>query len=161
MYVSCLTAVFVFETLVFARTWFDVDSDLQCTCTDRIYPEGLAFSRHFLKAMVHLSVSDQDPALTVRVRDLNHRFKFGGLQVSPGLRCACADVTKAPAARDVDGAAPLVTSEGCWAATWAGNLDAARAASASGLVMICHSLLFSALRRLSPSSSSSFCTAES
>jgi hypothetical protein len=34
-----------------------------------------------------------------------------------------------PAARDVDGAAPLVTlaAEGRLAATWAGNLDAARA----------------------------------
>ena len=46
------------------------------------------------------------------------------------------DVTEAPpAARDVDGAAPLVTSEGRWAATWAVSQDAARAASASGLVM--------------------------
>ena len=36
-------------------------------------------------------------------------------------------VTEAPAARDVDDAAPLVTAEGRWAATWAGNLDAARA----------------------------------
>ena len=44
-------------------------------------------------------------------------------------------VTEAPAARDVDDAAPLVTAEGRWVATWAGNLDAARAASASGLVM--------------------------
>ncbi len=47
------------------------------------------FSRHFLKAMVHskVSVSDQDPALTVRIRDFNRRF--GGLQVSPRLRFAC------------------------------------------------------------------------
>ena len=45
-----------------------------------------------------------------------------------------SDVTGAPAAaRDVDHAAPLVTAEGRLAATWAGNLDAARAASASGL----------------------------
>ena len=38
-------------------------------------------------------------------------------------------VTEAPlaAARDVDDAAPLVTAEGRLAATWAGNLDAARA----------------------------------
>ena len=52
------------------------------------------------------------------------------------------ELTEAPAARDVDGAAPLVTSEGRWAVTWAGNLDAARAAGAShtGLVMLCHSL---------------------
>ena len=36
-------------------------------------------------------------------------------------------VTEAPAARDVDDAAPLVTAEGRWAATWAENPDAARA----------------------------------
>jgi hypothetical protein len=42
-------------------------------------------------------------------------------------------VTEAPAplalaaARDVDDAAPLVTSEGRWAATWAGNLNLAAA----------------------------------
>ncbi len=41
-------------------------------------------------------------------------------------------------------AAPLVTAEGRLAATWAGNLDAARAGAAnfSGLVTLCHSLLF-------------------
>ncbi len=46
-----------------------------------------------------------------------------------GLHVADA-VTEAPAARDVaprDDAAPLVTAEGRLAATWAGNLDAARA----------------------------------
>ena len=44
-----------------------------------------------------------------------------------GLHVADA-VTEAPAAaRDVDDAAPLVAAEGRWAATWAGNLDAARA----------------------------------
>ena len=44
-----------------------------------------------------------------------------------GLHVADA-VTEAPAAaRDVDDAAPLVTAEGRWAATWAGKLDAARA----------------------------------
>ncbi len=71
-----------------------------------------------------------------------------------------SDVTEAPAAaRDVDDVAPLVAAEGRWAANWAGNLDAA---SAAGLVMLCHSpLLLEASRRLSPSSSSSFCTAES
>ena len=37
-----------------------------------------------------------------------------------------SDVTEAPAAAlDVDDAAPLVTAEGRWAATWVGNLDAA------------------------------------
>ncbi len=74
-----------------------------------------------------------------------------------------ADGTEAPAAaRDVDDAAPLVTAEGRrWTATWAVSLDAARAASASGLVMLCHSLLLEASRRLSPTSSSSFCTVES
>ena len=75
-----------------------------------------------------------------------------------------ADDTEAQAVRDVDDAATLVTAEGRWAATWAGNLDAARAASASGesgLVMLCHSLLLEASRRLSPISSSSFCTADS
>ena len=47
------------------------------------------------------------------------------------------NVTEAPAAaRDVDNAAPLVTAEGRWAATWAGSLDAARAASASGYVIM-------------------------
>ena len=35
--------------------------------------------------------------------------------------------SEAPAARDVDDAAPLVTAEGRWAATWAENPDAARA----------------------------------
>ncbi len=45
------------------------------------------------------------------------------------------DGTEAPAARYVDDAAPLVIAEGRWAATWAGSLDVARAASASGLVM--------------------------
>ncbi len=35
--------------------------------------------------------------------------------------------TEAPAARDVDDAAPLVTAEGRWAATWAGNLSGCRA----------------------------------
>ncbi len=42
-----------------------------------------------------------------------------------------ADVTEAPAARDVDGVAPLVTPEGRWAATWAasGNLQGCRASS--------------------------------
>ena len=72
-----------------------------------------------------------------------------------------ADVTEAPAARDVDDAAPLMTAEGRWAATRGGSLDAARAASASGLVMLCHSPLLEASMRLSPSSPSSLCTAES
>jgi hypothetical protein len=74
--------------------------------------------------------------------------------------------------RDVDDAAPfkLVTAEGCLpvAATSAGNLDAAQAASASGLplwqwlcLVVCHSLLLEASMRPSPSSPSSFCTAES
>ena len=35
--------------------------------------------------------------------------------------------TEAPAARNVDDAAPVVTAEGRSAATWAGNLDVARA----------------------------------
>ena len=64
-----------------------------------------------------------------------------------------ADDAEAPlaAARDVDDAAPLVTAarEGRLAATWAetpDHHDAARAASASasGLVMLCHSLLLAA-----------------
>ena len=62
-----------------------------------------------------------------------------------------ADVTEALTAGDVDDAAPLVTAEGRWAATGAGNLDAARAAGASGLVMLCHSPLFAASRRLQES----------
>jgi hypothetical protein len=43
-----------------------------------------------------------------------------------GLHVADA-VTEAPAARDVDDAAPLVTAEGRLAVTWAENPDAARA----------------------------------
>ena len=67
-------------------------------------------------------VCDQDLALPVRIRDLNRRF--GGLQVllDSGLHVADA-VTEAPAARDVDDAAPLVTAEGRLAATWAENPD--------------------------------------
>ncbi len=49
-------------------------------------------------------------------------------------------------ARDVD-AALWVTAEGRRAATRAGSLDAARAASASGLVVLCHSLLLEASKR--------------
>jgi hypothetical protein len=49
------------------------------------------FSRHFFEAimMVHLSVTRIriDPALPVRIRDLNRRFD--GLQVFPRLRFAC------------------------------------------------------------------------
>ncbi len=55
-------------------------------------------------------------------------FRF--LLDSGHCRLHVADaVTEAPlaAARDVDDAAPLVTSEGRLAATWAGNLAAARA----------------------------------
>jgi len=75
-----------------------------------IYPEGLAFFPPFLEGHGAL-VCDQDPALTVRIRDLNRRF--GGLHVSPRLRFGPAlhvadAVTEAPAARDVDDAAPLV-----------------------------------------------------
>ncbi len=64
--------------------------------------------------------------------------------------------TEAPAARDVDDAAPVVTAKGRWAATSAasGRLNAAQAASASGLVMLCHSLLSRHLEKelMSPSS---------
>ena len=60
------------------------------------------------------------------------------------------------AARDVDDAAPLVTAKSRWAATSAasGRIDAAQAASASGLVMLCHSLLSRHLEKelMSPSS---------
>ncbi len=94
-----------------------------------IYPEGLAFFLLFLEghgAFVCEPECGQGlircPAL---ITHLNRRF--GGLRVSrlqsseSGLHVA--DVTEAPAARDVDGAAPLVTSlaEGRWAATSAGN----------------------------------------
>ncbi len=65
-------------------------------------------------------VCDQDLALTVRIRDLNRRF--GGLQVSPGLRFACCRRYRGASCARVDGAAPSVTSEGRWAAlgleTW-------------------------------------------
>ena len=100
--------------------------------TQWIYPEGLAFFPPFLEGGHGAFVCDQDLALTVRIRDLNRRF--GGLQVSPRLRFACCrrryrrrQLTEAPAARDVDDAAPLVTAEGRLAATWAENPDAARA----------------------------------
>ncbi len=43
-----------------------------------------------------------------------------------GLHVADA-VTEAPATRDVDDAAPLLTAEGRFAATWAETPDAARA----------------------------------
>ncbi len=83
------------------------------------YPEGLAFFAPFLEGHGAFACDHwQDPALTVRIRALNRRF--GGLQVSPGLRLACCrryrrklnNNTEVPAARDVDGAAPstLVTS---------------------------------------------------
>ena len=57
-----------------------------------------------------------------------------------------ADGTEAPAAsaRVVD-SAPSVTADGRWAATWASSQDAARA-SASGLVMSSHSLLFRGIK---------------
>ncbi len=90
-----------------------------------IYPEGLAFFAPFLEGHGAF-VCDQDLALPIRIRDLNRRF--GGLQVSPGLRFACCRRRyRGATARDVDDAAPLVTAEGRLAATWAGNLDAARA----------------------------------
>ena len=99
-----------------------------------IYPKGLAFFPPFLEGHGAF-VCDQDLAPTVRIRDLKRRF--GGLHVSPGLRFASFDDTQleAPAAGDMDDAAPLVAAEGRWAATWASNLDAAQAASVSGLVM--------------------------
>ncbi len=120
--------------------------------------EGLAFFPPFLEGHGAF-VCDQDLALTVRIRDLKRRLS--GLHVllvsDSGLHVS--DVTEAPAARDVDDAAPLVTAEGRWAATWAVSLHVARAAArASGLVMLCRSLLLEASRRLSPSSSSSFCS---
>ncbi len=91
----------------------------------RYRPEGLALFPPFLEGHGAF-VSDQDLALTVRIRDLNRRF--GGLQflLDSGLHVADA-VTEAPAARDVDDAAPLVTAEGRLASTWAENPDAARA----------------------------------
>ena len=69
-----------------------------------------------------------------------------GLFLDSGLQFA--DDAEAPlaVARDVD-AALLVTAEGRWAATRAGSLDAARAASASGRVRLCHSLLLEASTR--------------
>ena len=79
--------------------------------------------------MVHLTV--------IRILRLRSASEIGvaGLMgfrflLDSGSHVADA-VTEAPAApsRDVDDAAPfkLVTAEGRWAATWAGNLDAARA----------------------------------
>jgi hypothetical protein len=87
-----------------------------------IYPEGLAFVPPFLEGHGAFQVvCDRDlaPTSTVRIGDLNRRFR--GLQPevspSPGLRFACwqcrvnADDTEAPAVRDVD-VAPLVTAGG-------------------------------------------------
>ena len=91
--------------------------------------------------MVHLSV-----IRILRLRSASE-ISIAGLVgfrflLDSGLHVADV-LTEAPAARhgDVDDAAPLVTAEGRLAATWAENPDAARAsaASASGLVMLCHS----------------------
>ena len=78
--------------------------------------------------MVHLSV-----IRILRLRSASE-ISIAGLVgfrflLDSGLHVQVADaVTEAPAAaRDVDDAAPLVAAEGRWAATWAGNLDAARA----------------------------------
>ena len=74
------------------------------------------------------------------------RFLLGS-----GLHVADA-VTEAPlaAAREVDDAAPLVTAEGRWAATWAVSLDAARAASASGYVIMMPLALVSSIKEAEP-----------
>ena len=91
------------------------------------------FSRHFLRGHGAFQVvcqCDQDLALTVRIRDLNAGLVGFRFLLHSGLH-----VAEAPrrAARDVDDAALLVTTlpvlvaEGRLAATWAGNLDAARA----------------------------------
>ncbi len=119
-------------------------------------------SRHFLKAMVHFSVI----RIVRPLRSASEILIAGLVGFKFTLDSVCmhvADDTEAPAAaRDVDDAAPSVTAEFRCAATWAGSLDAARAVSASDLVILCHSLLLEASRRLSPSSSStgSFWTAE-
>ena len=84
-----------------------------------------------------------------------------GLFLDSGLHFADDAEVPMAVARDHVDAALLVTAEGRWAATRAGSLDAARAAGASGLVMLCRSLLLEASTRLSPSSPSSLCTAES
>ena len=76
-----------------------------------IYPEGLAFFPPFLEGHGAF-VCDQDLAITVRrIRDLNRRFGGFRFLLDSGLHVADA-VTEAPAARDVDDAAPLVTAEG-------------------------------------------------
>ncbi len=86
--------------------------------------------------MTSAFVCDQYLALTVRIRDLNRRpagvwwASSAGRRSQPslrflldsGLHVADSDsdaATEAPAARDVDDAAPLVTAEGRWAASWA------------------------------------------
>jgi hypothetical protein len=63
-------------------------------------------------------------------------FKF---LLDSGLHVADA-VTEAPAARDVDDAAPLVTAEGRFAITWAGNFSGCRASlsSDSASERLCH-----------------------
>jgi hypothetical protein len=129
-------------------------------------------------------VCDQDPAPTVRIRDLNRRFgaffsgsnfndrttqtaldplagsrfvphRFGGLV--PGLRFKFAfcrrwapSDSEAPlaVARDVVALSGKAEPEGRRAATRAGSLDAARAASASGLVMLCHSARVALVRSI-------------
>ncbi len=83
--------------------------------------------------MVHLSVT---VIRILRLRSASEISMIAGLVgfrflLDSGLHVAGAVSTEAPlvAARDVpvDDAAPLVTAEGRWAATWAENPDAARA----------------------------------
>ncbi len=114
-----------------------------------IYPEGFAFFPPFLEGHGRGAfVCDKDPALTVRSRDLNRaglegfRFLLDSIAMS-GLRVGDVTDSEAPAARDEDGAAPLVTSEGRWAATlnlgWnlkRASLSSRRLSSASGYVML-------------------------
>jgi hypothetical protein len=129
--------------------------------------------------------NDQDLALTVRIRDLNRRFGGLQVQVSPRLRFACCrrryrlGGASCSCHSDVDSddeldAAPSVTAAGRWAASCRQlglktrmpprraslPVSSERLGPESGLVMLCHSLLLAASRRLpvSPTSSSSFCS---
>ena len=70
-------------------------------------------------------------------------FRDSGLHFADDADSEAPLAAAVQVARDVD-AALWVTAEGRRAATRAGSLDAARAASASGLVTLCHSLLLEA-----------------
>ena len=96
MHVSCLSAVFVLVTLVFAdMPVADIDSDLHCACADLTRVEE---TRPFPPSPEgHCAFAcDHDPALAAGIRDLSRRF--GGRraqwpQAHPGAPAARPDAT--------------------------------------------------------------------